>query len=729
MCWVEHHLLAVHLGSCGRALRRLEADVIATLSCPPVPRRRGTPALSQPLLRPAHGSRCAQTPGRSPDRWLSLAIVGLVAGERRGGRDRADQGRADEGRADEGRADERAADEGADLGCARRDQVGECIGRRGPVLADALDVSLVLDGPALDALCEALGRHGAPATPPADLPLADGASPRLLRAALEEALGSGWDLEAIGPRRLRDLVPGAVAVLDGPLEPDACGPRLRGVLDRAGWDRWSVLLDQRVSDVAACANVGPKTMAELVGMCVERSIEGVVKASASDPGGGELEVLLCHERRCAAQPLLEALMEQWGSDGPPSVRVAADRLLRQAAPWALEFGPALASLVAATGDERSRRVFEAASLQPGDRSLVALAREEGLSDQRLGQILHRAGRRVREALAASPAPLRWLVSTVRSRLGAVTTEVLATETLARLDVFGTPAAELVLWLAGPYHPVPACPGWLSTDPRVVTARTLACLDADGGVGRLVDIEAELVEVGANADQLVPWLRACGAVVVHDLAVSVTGPLADVVERLLDAHGAARTVPQIAADLAEGGREAPATALDRALRGRRFGRTGDGPARLAAWGGDEEQRSSSGPVKKPSRSHASRPRPPVSDDRLWLWVRVDADVLHGSGAAVPVALVEGLGLAPLSRRTFSSRWGPVALAREGPAPTRGSLRAVALAAGARRDDTLLLGFSARGDVVVDVRCGSLQVSAPDGAGAAGMFPQAFTGGVQ
>ena len=54
-----------------------------------------------------------------------------------------------------------------------------------------------------------------------------------------------------------------------------------------------------------------------------------------------------------------------------------------------------------------------------------------------------------------------------------------------------------------------------------------------------------------------------------------------------------------------------------------------------------------------------------------------------------------GLGPAARRTFSSRWGPVTLAHDTLQPTRGPVRAVALAAGARVDDTLLLGFGPPG----------------------------------
>jgi hypothetical protein len=134
---------------------------------------------------------------------------------------------------------------------------------------------------------------------------------------------------------------------------------------------------------------------------------------------------------------------------------------------------------------------------------------------------------------------------------------------------------------------------------------------------------------------------------------------------------------------------------------------------------------------PSQPAAAKSRPSGNPTRLWLWVRMDAEVLRGSEAAVPVALVQGLGLAPMTRRTFSSRWGPVTLAYDGPQPARGSVRAVALAVGARPDDTLLLGFSASAhDVAVELRRGSVPTVPPDGTSAGvTLFPEIATGGTQ
>jgi hypothetical protein len=271
------------------------------------------------------------------------------------------------------------------------------------------------------------------------------------------ALEKGLDLRRTGRLRFRELFPGASLVPDGPLFPSACGPRLRGVLDRAGWARWSVLLDQRAGDVAALANVGKRALIELIAMCFQRSVEGVAEAWASEPGTGDLAVVLRHERGDNPQPLLEALLEQWSGDGPASVRDAAGRLIEANAPWV--FAETVTSLLGSIGDERSRRLFVAWSLRPDGRPLEQLARQGGTS----GQALRRAESCVREALTAGPAHLRWLVGAAGRRLGTVATGTVVFDTLARLGASEPEAGELVLWLAGPYRPVKGCDGWLARD--------------------------------------------------------------------------------------------------------------------------------------------------------------------------------------------------------------------------------------------------------------------------
>ena len=361
-----------------------------------------------------------------------------------------------------------------------------------------------------------------------------------------------------------------------------------------------------------------------------------------------------------------------------------------------------------------------------DATLEAIGRPRGMNAPAVGDAVARAGRRIRSVLAEAPPPWPWLIAALQHRLGAVTTEDLLGDALAALGAApGSRAACFAAWLAGPFRPVRGRPGWLAREPGVLLARSAQCVRADGGVRRLADVADELADLGLTPATLVPWLRAFGATVVHDLVVATAGSLADVVERVLDAHGRSRSVGQIAEDLAAGGRLVDEAALAAAVRARRFRTTGDGAVRLAAWG--EAASHPRAERATPSRSTVARPAetgrcaPPAGEraaarcppgdvgslgrspgERVWLSVQVDDALLRGVEAAVPVELVERLGLEPGARRTFSCRWGPVTLAHDGSRPTSGSLRAVARAVGARRGDRLLFGFSAAGDVQVDVR---------------------------
>jgi hypothetical protein len=470
--------------------------------------------------------------------------------------------------------------------------------------------------------------------------------------------------------------------------------------------------------------------------------EGLRSAPPATESGADLAVLLRHERGRATQPLLEVLLDRRSYAEGQEVRDAAYRLVKRHAPYALDLAAPAAALIREAGDQRSQRLFVAWRLRPDGRSQAQLGEEEGVSASRVGQVIQTAERRIRAALAASPAPLPWAVRSFRLQLGAVTTQGHLSGTLTRLGAKRAPAAELLPWLAGPYRAIPHHPGWLAVDPRQLAARTQACAGADGGVRRLADVQAELADLGIEASQLVPWLRANGVTVIHDLVVLLGGPLREAVERVLDAHGAPRTVKEIAADLAAGGRTVQSGALEAALRQRRFARARNGGIGLAVW--PPEQRPATG-TRRPRRPsgdpgpHTDREQKTRelgvegpgtgSAAQLWLWVRVDAGVLRGSEAPVPVALVQGLGMAPPSRRTFASRWGPVTLAYDGSQPTRGSVRAVALAAGARSDDTLLLGFSRSShDVAVEVRRGSVLTSDADATSTGvALYPEIATGG--
>ncbi len=450
----------------------------------------------------------------------------------------------------------------------------------------------------------------------------------------------------------------------------------------------------------------------------------------------DLAALLGYERDRTDQMLTEALLERRLVQGQSVLSGAADRLLREHAPWALDLSCAVTALIDAAGDERSRRLFVTWSLQLARRSQGDLAAEERVSATRIGQIVQRAEARVRRAAVMTPGPLPWAVRTLRERLGALTTEARVDAELASLGASAEPAAGLFRWLAGPYRSVPRRSGWIATEPRRAVDRTATCVAADGGIRRLVDVISELEDLDLRSEALGPWLTAGGATLVHDLVVLVEGSLPDAVERLLDAHGVPRTPDELAADLAAGGRTVDEGLLARALQNGRFAPTAKGAVRLDAWGPGPDRRV---PTRKGRTGPAGRSRsdcpeagtapavPSSPTDRLWLWVKIDDATLRGAEGDVPVALVEALGLEPPGRRTFSSRWGPVTLAYDGTRPTRGSVRAVALAVGVHPDEILLLGFSARGDVAVEVRPAAVTPTAASVSGNGSVFPPEIASG--
>jgi hypothetical protein len=457
-------------------------------------------------------------------------------------------------------------------------------------------------------------------------------------------------------------------------------------------------------------------------------VAGEVAREFTDALVEDLGLLLAQEQASGRWPLLEALLDHRSGDGPDPERSAAARILEQCASWGLDLSEGAATLLGAAGRDPSPEVFSTWVASRGRRSFQSIAEETGLSHQWVGRIVRRGGPKVRRALVGAPAPWPWVVSTLRARLGPITTEGDLADALGRLGVDpASTEAALGGWLAGPYEDVPGHPGWLAIEATLLPAKTGRCLSADGGVRRLVDVEAEmadLAELGHVAgDRLEAWLRECGAVVIHDLVVSTAGPLTGVVERVLDAHGTARSPEEIAAEMTAGGRAVTAADLAPTLRSQRFKTNPTGRVRLAAWGIEKPNEKTKTPSAKPKQAsrrtipgsanvtgaHPVPAQKQAGDDRLWLWVRVDADVLHGSEAPVPAALAEGLGLDHLARRTFSSRWGPITLTYEGPQPMRGSVRAVAMAAGAGAGDTLLLGFSAAGHVEVEVRSGSARIA--------------------
>lgn len=446
----------------------------------------------------------------------------------------------------------------------------------------------------------------------------------------------------------------------------------------------------------------------------------VARATVTNGDEADLCILLGQERETPDRPVLEALLSArcWGT---AASRAAAARLLDRHAPWGADLAAGQAFLLAAPSPHQAE-LFSAV-LRSGDGlTLEAIGRRRGLTGRAVSDAVLRAGRRIRAVLQDAPPPWPWLINELGCRLGTVTSEELLQDVLQGLGAApGSIAALLAAWLAGPFRSVRGCPGWLARDPAALLARSSRCMRADGGVRRYADVADELSELGLVPEMVMRWLKAFGVVVVHDLTVTTTGTLADAIERLLDAYGTARSLAEIAEDLASAGRVVEETSLATAAGGRRFETAKDGRVRLAAWSAPVAERPANrwghngAPAHSRRAEHqevASRPPRAVRDHDgankaaakgpLQLLVRVDETVLRGEEATVPVELAEALGLGVGGRRTFSCRWGPLTMAYEGPQPTRGSLRAVARAVGARAGDTLVLGFSPAGELAVDVR---------------------------
>ncbi len=612
-----------------------------------------------------------------------------------------------------------------------------------------------------------------------------------LRGYFESALGLGWDRQSLNQRALREIFPPARLVPDGCLGPRSLDQRARARLGRAGYERWSELLGITVAQLLAVPDLGPAGSVTILGACLERSLIGL-GATVEDNDASDLAVLLWHERRRPEQPVLEALLESAVSaaTSPPlaspgataeylgdhyQIAATARRILASAAPWALVHAGAICQLISGISDDLDRSIFVRTELAcEASRSLVELAAELGITSTRVAQRRERAAAQVREELAAAPAPLGWLVRRVGCSLGRVTPRRTADDELA-LHGLGpaasngasSEAAALVLWLAGPFEPVARCPGWIGVRPNEVVARTKEVLSEDGGVVSLVALSGELRALGVNDGAVTSWLEACGAVVVDDdVAVLLSGPLVDVLERLLDAHGRALRADECHELLGRAGRRVAQGEVERALRARRFRRAAKDAHELSSWPTGPTAKVAKRASERSDRARSHRqategfvarvpapqaelttgaqlltPRADLGEQlglpgmamlapdhpatgsshpetviveaqgaapgRAWLVVTVDSDLMRGADSSVPEDLVRALDIGFQHRRTFSSRFGPVMLANDGPEPSRGPLRPVAMGVGARLGDVLLLGFALEGEVVVELQSAPAQ----------------------
>jgi len=529
------------------------------------------------------------------------------------------------------------------------------------------------------------------------------------RDAIRPIIESGLVPEAlaqVSELRLGELVPpisGGNSGFDG-----AFSTRLGELLRRNGVSTWSGLGDLTVADLGVWGNVGPRTLATLVGVAVDAGIGflgghcvstvDAIGAPSVVAGARDVAVLLDYEQATGAGTLRRALEGHARGDGSPDVRHAAVRLLGAASQ---SLHPTLAMLDRvwdAVGDHRDRVVLDRRALRLGQRCPTRkLAQAVGVSDTCVRGIEARAVERARSAAKREPEALRELTSEVAQVLGPVCTHADIGRLLVerRLPAVPDPRSLLVLWLAGPYLAVAGHPTWLETDPGAVVADTRRLLGEDGGVRGLDQVAVELGEAGIAADDVGAWLAEQPVAMVDGLVVVCSGAAADVAERVLSATGRAMTAAQLrtaaGADTAAGvvGRRNTIAGLEsRLLADRRFVRVSREEFELADWGTEAW----SDPDATAPQMFAS-PGGAEPGTKAWLRIEIDHAVLSGSSGPVPLPLVEDLGVAPGAHRTFATRYGPVALSHKAAHPTRGSVRPVALAAGASAGDILLLGFDA------------------------------------
>jgi hypothetical protein len=504
--------------------------------------------------------------------------------------------------------------------------------------------------------------------------------------------------------RLGEICPMAADLPGGPADDERFPLRLRNALAVHGAKSWTKLARLKLSEVSAVTNVGPKATLALLRFTVSAAVE-FLGASLKDPpaSADDVRTLLALGSETGSD-LHRALVGYLTPDQSETVRAAAERLL------ALErsdlarspVGEVLAQVLAAAGDTRDRVMFERLVLQLEHApSAASLARLFGTSGQRIAGVRDRAVARVQSAASRHREQLAALMKRVADDLG----------TAAPLSVLGglveeqglrsleDPRLLLLVWMAGPYRPVPGHSGWVARDPSELVSESFRALHEDGGVRPPGAVRRDLLATGLAERHVDSWLERQPVRIVHDLVVAVTGSGADVGERVLNATGKSMTTGELSDWL-----QLLSTSGDPALkvlRDRRFLRVGPEDWELAEWGGVR-----------------FNPPLPVDDPEgeFTLVIRVDDATLAGAEDTISDVLAESLCLADLSRqsgdrtgkipganarrargtragvrRIFATRFGPLALSYDGVSVTRGSVRPIALAAGALPGDMLVVEF--------------------------------------
>ena len=349
-------------------------------------------------------------------------------------------------------------------------------------------------------------------------------------------------------------------------------------------------------------------------------------------------------------------------------------------------------VLAELGDLRDRIAFERLCLDT-ELGVNDLARALDIGYESVRRSRQRAESRARE-LAESDPTLMAVVERLTDSMGVAAQSAMVDQTLADLGM--PPSADtrsaLCLWLAGPYRPIEtgAANGtWLALAGDEIAATTRRLIDRDGGVQTLDSLWNELAHLGVAEAQIDAWLASFDVRIEADTVVSLRGAPATVAERILSATGAAMTAAELVAWAA-----APAERAGQwqsmLQRDRRFVEVAAGRYELAEWG--------SAPVGPASIGTAAIGSGTACDGLAAsgsLRVAVDEQLLAGAAGEVPHELLEHLGIRAGATRCYATRYGPLALSSTADGARRGSLRPVALAAGASPGDVLVVRIDAGG----------------------------------
>lgn len=477
------------------------------------------------------------------------------------------------------------------------------------------------------------------------------------RAALIARLGAGLAPD-IGMRLadhvLREVVP-MTALLSGRVR---CEKRLSRALLRLGRHDWPAVSSLRIGDLSR-GRTGTDLALSLIGA----ALAAVARC--------ELAAVDDRSHDCARQ------------DGPAATPSLLDHAVLDEADLILR----------AVGSVRDRAVFDHLQLGLGPSTTgVEVARVLGISGEYVRRLRWRADERARAAFDLAPSCVADIVGELSNRLGTLSDDTATDDTLRALglpDRQDTRSA-LLLLLAGPYRPVPGHDGWRAIDPAALIADTECALSTDGGVRDLALVRKEFAAMGVSGRQADAWLARQRVRVVVDTTVWLGGSVASVAERVLFAEGQPLTVAEVAERIstelgAHSARAEFIASVARALENdARFTAIGDGRVQLADWPAAAEPRRPLGEasVRDLKRQHLAH---------VALRIGVDSALLSGAPGTVQPGLVTSLGIVPGATKTFATRYGPVALGYPAGGPRHGSLRPVALAAGATCGDTLILRF--------------------------------------